>query len=304
MIVTVTLNPSVDYVVKVDELKVGSLNRTNDTAYFAGGKGINVSQVLQELDIKNTATGFVGGFSGKFVVDSLAEKGIQTKFLDVLEPTRINIKLKTGQETEINGAGPAISEEDLSSFLHSLEQYDEGDTLVLAGSIPSSLPSDLYGTLARNASAKGLKVVIDAEKALLEPALTSPLYFIKPNHHELGEYFGVEIDSIEDAIVYGKQLLSYDIENIMISMAGDGAVLLTKDASYRAEVPKGTVINSVGAGDSSVAGFLAGKERGLSIEEAFRLSVATGSATAFSQGLAAADEIDRLIPEVTIHKLK
>ncbi|MGD7042917.1 1-phosphofructokinase [Jeotgalibacillus proteolyticus] len=304
MIVTVTLNPSVDYVVRVEELKVGSLNRTEDTAYFAGGKGINVSQVLQELNIHNTATGFVGGFTGKFIVDSLAEKGIHTHFVDVQEPTRINIKLKTGQETEINGAGPAITEQNLDSFLTSLDQYGEGDTLVLAGSIPSSLPPALYGTLAKRATSRGMKVVIDAEKALLEPALHSPLYFIKPNHHELGEYFGVEINSIEDAFAYGKKLLSYDIENIMISMAGDGALLLTKEASYRAEVPKGKVKNSVGAGDSSVAGFLAGKERGLPIEEAFRLSVATGSATAFSEGLAAAGEIERLVQDVTIHTLK
>lgn len=303
MIVTVTLNPSVDYVVRVEKLELGGLNRTQDTAYFAGGKGINVSQVLQELEVNSVATGFVGGFSGSFIVDSLEQKGIQSKFVHVQDPTRINIKLKTGDETEINGAGPSIAADDLSSLLSLLEKYGEGDTLVLAGSIPSSLPSSLYGTLAEKASSRGMKVVIDAEKALLEPALSSPLYFIKPNHHELGEYFDVEVNTVEDAILYGKKLLAYDIENIMISMAGEGAVLLTKNGSYRAQVPKGVVKNSVGAGDSSVAGFLAGREKGLSIEDAFRLSVATGSATAFSEGLAIAKDIEKLVPQVTIQTL-
>lgn len=303
MIVTVTLNPSVDYVVRLNEFNMGSLNRTKDTAYFAGGKGINVSQVLHELKVASVATGFVGGFSGSFITDSLSEKGIKTNFIHVQEPTRINVKLKTGEETEINGAGPEISSESHLALIDLLDQYGEGDTLVLAGSIPSSLPSSLYGTLTQKATARGMKVVIDAEKALLEPALTSPLYFIKPNHHELGEYFGVEIATVEEAIEYGNKLLDYDIENIMISMAGDGAILLTKEASYRAQVPKGVVKNSVGAGDSSVAGFLAGKEKGLSIEEAFRLSVATGSATAFSEGLATADTIEKLISQVSIQTL-
>ncbi|TDL32997.1 1-phosphofructokinase [Jeotgalibacillus sp. S-D1] len=303
MIITVTLNPSVDYVVRINELNIGSLNRTKDTAYFAGGKGINVSQVLHELKVSSVATGFVGGFSGSFITDSLAEKGIKTNFIHVQEPTRINVKLKTGEETEINGAGPEISPESHRALIDLLDQYGAGDTLVLAGSIPSSLPSSLYGTLTMKAAERGLKVVIDAEKALLEPALSSPLYFIKPNHHELGEYFGVDITTVEEAITYGKKLLSYDIENIMISMAGDGAVLLTKEASYRAQVPKGVVKNSVGAGDSSVAGFLAGREKGLSIEEAFRLSVATGSATAFSEGLATADKIQKLVSQVSIQTL-
>lgn len=303
MIVTVTLNPSVDYVVRLNEIDVGSLNRTNDTAYFAGGKGINVSQVLHELQVPTVATGFVGGFSGGFIKDSLTAKGIQANFVEVEEPTRINIKLKTAEETEINASGPSISNDNLNSLLELLKEYGTGDTLVLAGSIPSSLASSLYGTLTKEASARGMKVVIDAEKALLEPALTSPLYFIKPNHHELGDYFGAEVKNVEDAIKYGKELLNYEISNIMVSMAAQGAVLLTKDAVYQAQVPKGVVKNSVGAGDSSVAGFLAGREKGLSIEESFRLSVATGSATAFSEGLATADEIERLRSEVMIKKL-
>jgi len=304
MIVTVTLNPSVDYVVRVEALHLGKLNRTEDTAYFAGGKGINVSQVLHELGTSSVATGFIGGFSGRFIEDSLAHKSIISKFVQVEEPTRINIKLKTQEETEINGAGPSIHENHLTALLDSLDEYGEGDTLVLAGSIPSSLSSSLYGTLTEKASSRGMKVVIDAEKALLEPALTSPLYFIKPNHHELGEYFDVVIDSVEDAVLYGQKLLDYDIENIMISMAGKGAVLITQDEIYLAEVPKGVVKNSVGAGDSSVAGFLAGKDKGLSTEEAFRLSVATGSATAFSEGLAEKQFIEELVPQVTIQKRK
>ncbi|MEW9500897.1 1-phosphofructokinase [Jeotgalibacillus marinus] len=303
MIVTVTLNPSVDYVVRLSELNIGSLNRTGDATYFAGGKGINVTQVLHELHIPSVATGFVGGFSGEFIKDSLTARGIQTNFVQIDEPTRINIKLKTRDETEVNAAGPSISTENLNALLQLVNEYGEGDTLVLAGSIPSSLSSSLYGDLTEKASSSGMKVVIDAEKALLEPALTSSLHFIKPNQHELGEYFGVEVKTVEEAILYGKKLLAYDIENIMISMAEKGAVLLTKDAIYQAQVPKGIVKNSVGSGDSSVAGFLAGREKGLSIEESFRFSVATGSATAFSEGLATADDIERLVPQVTIQSL-
>ncbi|KIL49693.1 1-phosphofructokinase [Jeotgalibacillus soli] len=303
MIVTVTLNPSVDYVVRLDSLHVGSLNRTNDASYFAGGKGINVSQVLHELQVDSAATGFIGGFSGGFIKQSLAVKGIKANFVEVDEPTRVNIKLKTGEETEINAAGPTISTAHLTSLLKQLEQYGEGDVLVLAGSIPSSVPSTLYGTLAENAAARGMKVVIDAEKSLLEPALSNPLYLIKPNHHELGEYFGVEIDTVEEAIIYGKKLLNYDIQHIMVSMAEKGAVLLTKEETLQAQVPKGTVRNSVGAGDSSVAGFLAGRTKGYSLEESFRLSVATGSATAFSEGLATSEEVELLKPHVRIQKL-
>ncbi|WP_227394525.1 1-phosphofructokinase [Jeotgalibacillus aurantiacus] len=301
MILTVTLNPSVDYVVRLDSLRQGGLNRTEDTAFFAGGKGINVSQVLKELGVHSTATGFTGGFSGQFIEQSLSEKKITADFIQVEEPSRINIKLKTDEETEINASGPAISESNIEALFELIGRYGEGDILVLAGSIPGSVPKNLYGLLAEKAHGLGMKVVIDAEKALLEPALKTSLHFIKPNHKELSGYVGEDINTIEEAVEHGRQFYSHhDIEYLMISMAEKGAVLIHKDDVYLAEPPAGKLVNSVGAGDSSVAGFLAGLKRGLTIKEAFALSMACGAATAFSEGLATINDIEHYQPLVNI----
>ncbi|PPA69689.1 1-phosphofructokinase [Jeotgalibacillus proteolyticus] len=303
MILTVTLNPSVDYVVRVDKLNEGGLNRTNDTAFFAGGKGINVSQVLKELGIHSTATGFTGGFSGHFIEQSLDDKEITADFIHVEEPSRINIKLKTEQETEINAAGPAISETDVEALFELIGRYGEGDILVLAGSIPESVPKKLYGLLAKKAHDLGMKIVIDAEKSLLEPALTTPLHFIKPNHKELSGYVGEKINTIEEAVKHGRQFYNHhDIEYLMISMAEKGAILIHRDEVYVAEPPAGNLVNSVGAGDSSVAGFLAGLERDLTINDALALSMACGASTAFSEGLATINDIQHYQPLVNIRR--
>lgn len=304
MIVTVTLNPSVDYVMKLSDLEVGGLNRSSDVQYYPGGKGINVSQVLKELGVATMATGFIGGFSGSFIKDSLEEKTIDTNFIFVEEPTRINVKLKTGEETDINGAGPVISDDKLQALISILDQYGEGDTLVLAGSIPASVPADVYGMLTEKAVSRGMKVVIDAERTQLEPTLKFPLHLIKPNHHELGGFFDVQIETVEDAVAYGKKLLEYDIEHILVSMAGEGAVLITENRILHADVPKGQLVNSVGAGDSTVAGFLAAEAKGLPLEDVFKYSIASGSATAFSEGLADRETIEHLLPQVTVKELK
>ncbi|AJD92411.1 hypothetical protein JMA_30940 [Jeotgalibacillus malaysiensis] len=304
MILTVTLNPSVDYVVRVDQFSTGHLNRTDQTAFYAGGKGINVSQVLKELDVHSTATGFTGGFSGRFIEDTLAEKQIKADFIHVEDHSRINIKLKTDEETEINAAGPVISAEKVSELIELVSRYGKGDTLVLAGSIPSSVERDLYGKLAAAAYQNEMQVVIDSEKSLLEPALKTPLTLIKPNHKELGGYIGQDIETVEDAVAHGRRFYNeHQIEYLMVSMAEDGAVLFAGDETYIATPPKGELKNSVGAGDSSVAGFLAGLEKGYSIEDTFALSMACGAATAFSEGLAVKEQIDHYLPMVQIRGL-
>lgn len=304
MILTVTLNPSVDYVVRVDQFSTGHLNRTDQTAFYAGGKGINVSQVLKELDIQSTATGFTGGFSGRFIEDTLSEKQIKADFIHVEDHSRINIKLKTDEETEINAAGPVISADKVNELIELVTHYGKGDTLVLAGSIPSSVERDLYGKLAAAAYQNEVQVVIDSEKSLLEPALNTPLTLIKPNHKELGGYIGQGIETVEDAVTYGRQFYNeHSIDYLMVSMAEHGAVLFAGDQTYIATPPKGELINSVGAGDSSVAGFLAGLEKGYSIEDTFALSMACGAATAFSEGLAVKEQIDHYLPMVQIRGL-
>ncbi|MBM7580342.1 1-phosphofructokinase [Jeotgalibacillus terrae] len=304
MILTVTLNPSVDYVVRLEKFSEGHLNRTDQTAFYAGGKGINVSQVLKELDISSTATGFTGGFSGRFIEQTLSEKKIKADFIHVEDHSRINIKLKTDDETEINAAGPVISPEKVNELISLVSRYGTGDTLVLAGSIPSSVERDLYGRLAETAHQNGMQVVIDSEKSLLEPALSTPLTLIKPNHKELGGYIGRDIHTVEEAVQHGRDFYNQnDIDYLMVSMAGDGAVLFTKDETWIATPPKGELLNSVGAGDSSVAGFLAGLEKGLSVKESFALSMACGAATAFSEGLAVKEDIDHYLPLVQIRGL-
>lgn len=304
MILTVTLNPSVDYVVRVDQFSTGQLNRTDQTAFYAGGKGINVSQVLKELDVQSTATGFTGGFSGRFIEDTLDEKQIKADFIHVEDHSRINIKLKTDEETEINAAGPLISAEKVNELIELVNRYGKGDTLVLAGSIPSSVERDLYGKLAAAAYKNDMRVVIDSEKSLLEPALMTQLTMIKPNHKELGGYIGRDIETVEEAVIHGRQFYQdHHIDYLMVSMAEHGAVLFAEDETYIATPPKGKLINSVGAGDSSVAGFLAGLEKGYSIEDTFALSMACGAATAFSEGLAVKEQIDHYLPMVQIRGL-
>lgn len=300
MIYTCTLNPSVDYVVQVQEFQLGDLNRMSFDAKYPGGKGINVSRVLKRAGVESKALGFIGGFTGSFVEGVLREEGISANFIHVNGDSRINIKLKTETETEINGQGPEITNDQFGQLVKQIEGLENSDILVLAGSIPSSLPSDLYIKLSKLAKNQGAKVVVDVSGKVLLDIVEQKPFFIKPNHHELGELFDTTIETPEEAIPYGQRLLELGAENVAISMAEKGALLVTKDAVYQASVPKGTVKNSVGAGDSLVAGFLAAWLQKSDIVEAFRTGVASGSATAFSLELCTQEDVLRLIPEVEI----
>ncbi|MCY8522872.1 1-phosphofructokinase [Bacillus atrophaeus] len=303
MIYTVTLNPSVDYIVHVEDFIVGGLNRSKYDTKYPGGKGINVSRLLNRHHVPSKALGFVGGFTGEYIKSFLKQEKLETAFSEVKEDTRINVKLKTGDETEINGQGPSITNEDFNTFLEQFSTLKEEDIVVLAGSIPSSLPQDTYEKIAKACQKQGARVVLDISgEALTKAADMKPL-LMKPNHHELGEMFNTTIETVEQAVPYGKKLVEQGAEHVIVSMAGDGALLFTKDAVFFANVPKGKLVNSVGAGDSVVAGFLAGVSKQLPLEEAFRLGVTSGSATAFSEELGTEEFVQQLLPEVQVTRL-
>ncbi|MCY7494337.1 1-phosphofructokinase [Bacillus safensis] len=303
MIYTVTLNPSVDYIVHVEDFAVGDLNRSTYDQKYPGGKGINVSRLLKRHGVESKALGFIGGFTGKYIQDFLQNEQLQTAFHEVSEDTRINVKLKTGEETEINGLGPSITEAQFESFLSQFSSLTEGDVVVLAGSIPSSLPHNTYERIAEVCKEQGVRVVLDISGEALKKAADMKPFLMKPNHHELGEMFETSISSAEEAIPYGKKLLEQGAEHVIVSMAGDGALLFSKEGIYQSNVPKGTLVNSVGAGDSVVAGFLAGVSKGLSIEGSFKLGVTSGSATAFSEELGTKELVDTLLPQVKVTRI-
>ena len=297
MIYTVTFNPSLDYIVTVENFTCGIVNRTKDETIFPGGKGINVSMVLKNLGHESTALGFFAGFTGREIQRLLEEKGIETDFISVDKGiSRINVKLRSDEESEINGQGPAISREDIAKLYEKLDALKDGDILVLAGSIPDVMPDSMYMDIMKYLQEKKLKIVVDATRDLLVNVLQYHPFLIKPNNHELGEIFGVTIESKEDVITYAKKLQQKGASNVLVSMAGDGAVLVAEDGSiFKAEAPKGKVVNSVGAGDSMVAGFLAGYLENGSYAAAFRMGVCTGSASAFSEELATRAEVTALL---------
>ncbi len=297
MIYTVTFNPSLDYVVTVDGFTGGIVNRTREEMIFPGGKGINVSMVLQNLGYESTALGFLAGFTGRELERLLAQKGIVTDFITVQEGmSRINVKLRSEQETEINGQGPVIAERDIEKLYEKLDALRDGDILVLAGSIPGGMPDSIYGDIMKRMQDKEVKLVVDATKDLLVNVLPYHPFLVKPNNHELGELFGVVLEEKEAVTVYAGKLQEMGARNVLVSMAGEGAVLVTENGSVlRADAPKGTVVNSVGAGDSMVAGFLAGYAQSGSYEEAFRMGICTGSASAFSEGLATKEMVSELL---------
>lgn len=297
MIYTVTFNPALDYVVKLDKVVLGQVNRTDEEAVFYGGKGINVSIVLHNLGIESKALGFVAGFTGQEIESGVRKMGIVADFIHLKEGTsRINVKIKAEEETEINSQGPYISEEELAALYGKLDQLCDGDILVLAGAIPSTLPSDVYEKIMKRVSGKHIDVVVDATKELLLNVLTYQPFLIKPNNHELGELFGVELTSEEDIEVYARKLQDRGARNVLISMAGDGAILVTEHGqSYKIGVPSGKVVNSVGAGDSMVAGFVASYSKEQDYQKALLYGTATGSATAFSEGLAEREKVEELL---------
>lgn len=299
MIYTVTFNPSLDYVIQVDKLMPGEINRTTHEAVYPGGKGNNVSVILSNLGHSSKALGFTAGFTGEALENMLKEFGCDTAFIRLPEgSTRINVKINAGEETEINGQGPVITEEAQSALFEQLDALKEEDILVLAGSIPNTLPSDIYERILEHLQGRGIHFVVDATKDLLLKVLKYHPFLIKPNNHELGEMFGVTLKTRDEIVAYAKKLQEMGAENVLVSMAGDGAILLTEDGIiYKAKPPKGKVLNSVGAGDSMVAGFLTGYLNTGDYEKAFRLGVVTGSATAFQYWLATKEDIVALMED-------
>lgn len=299
MVYTVTFNPAIDYVVYADEMQVGSVNRSHREEIYFGGKGINVSIVLSELGITSKALGFVAGFTGKAIEDGVRKMGVETDFVHLDSGfSRINVKIKSNDETELNGQGPKISDMAISALYEKLDRIEDGDTLVLAGSIPNSLPSDIYEKILESLSEKNIRVVVDATKELLMNVLKYKPFLIKPNNHELGEMFSVTLTSEEDIIKYAKKLREMGAVNVLVSMAGDGAILVDEYGKvHKCGTCKGIVKNSVGAGDSMVAGFLAGLEKG-DYEYALKFGTASGGATAFSDGLAEKEDVYRLLEQL------
>lgn len=299
MIYTVTFNPAIDYIVHTGTMQVGQVNRSQGEELYFGGKGINVSFVLHELGLPSRALGFVAGFTGAAIEAGIQEQGIATDFVHLDSGfSRINVKIKSGEETELNGQGPNISEAAVAELFEKLNQLQDGDVLILAGSIPNTMPADSYEKILAHLSDKKIKVVVDATKDLLLKVLPYHPFLIKPNNHELGELFGVTLHSIEEIATYAKKLQEMGAQNVLISMAGDGALLIDETGKQHVcGVCKGTVKNSVGAGDSMVAGFVAGSMHG-DYEAALKLGTAAGGATAFSEGLAQRAEIERLLQQL------
>lgn len=297
MIYTVTFNPSLDYIVNVDHFKTGVVNRITKEIIYPGGKGINVSIVLQNMGLPTTALGFTAGYTGNEIIRLLKEQGVNSKFINVKEGnSRINLKMRSDEETEINGQGPKITEENIKELYAMLDELQKGDILVLAGSIPDTLPQSMYMDIMKYLEGKEIDIVVDATRKLLMNVLPYKPFLIKPNNHELGEIFGVTLTDKDEIITYAKKLQEQGARNVLISMAGDGAVLVAENGeTYKAESPVGKLVNSVGAGDSMVAGFITGYlETGL-YKEALRRGLCTGSASAFSEELATKAEVEELI---------
>ena len=301
MIYTVTFNPSLDYIIRLDKFVAGEINRVNYEQVLGGGKGINVSIVLGNLGHKSTAMGFLAGFTGEEIKRQLREFNSYDDFIQLDEGfSRINVKAKADVETEINGQGPKITEEKRNELFKKFEKLGDGDTFVIAGSIPNTLPDDMYEQTLSHLKNPNIRIVVDAEKGLLLKVLKFRPWLIKPNNHELGDMFGVKLTSDTEIIEHAKKLQEKGAQNVLISMAGDGAILVTADGkSYKAPAPKGTLVNSIGAGDSMVAGFIAGySESNGDYVKAFHMGIAAGSASAFSEDLATRPEVENLLKNI------
>ena len=296
MVYTVTFNPALDYVMNVEKLSTDDINRTESEELYYGGKGINVSAILSRLNIPTVALGFTAGFTGKKLKDMLDDDGIKNDFTELNSGfTRINVKVKFGKELDINANGPEITAEKIKELFLKLKKLNDGDYLVLAGSVPASLPDDLYSKILEELSGKNINIVVDTTGNQLLNVLKYKPFLIKPNHHELGEIFGQEMDTTEKITEYAKKLQEMGAVNVLVSRGGDGAVLVDGNGTvHPAAAVEGTLVNSVGCGDSMVAGFIAGYITNKSYSEALKLSVASSAATAFSKELAKADEIYKI----------
>ena len=298
LIYTVTLNPALDYVLKVNKLSFNDINRADETELFFGGKGINVSAVLNELECDNIALGFVGGFSGNKLEKMLEKANIKTDFVHINDETRINVKIRYGNELDINAEGPEISEEDIEELMKKLERIEEGDFLVLAGSVPKNLPSDIYERIMQKLSNGGINFVVDAEGELLLNSLKYKPFLIKPNHHELGALFKASANK-DEVINNARKLKEAGAKNVLVSLAENGAVLLDEtNTVHNIKNAKGELVNSVGCGDSMIAGFIAGYIKTGDYSYALKLGTACGNATAYSDKLAGINEINELIQKL------
>lgn len=297
MICTVTFNPSLDYIVRVDDMRLGVINRTTYEQVLPGGKGINVSIVLGNLGHASRALGFLAGFTGTEIARRVSEAGVSADFIEVAEGmSRINAKIKSNEETELNGQGPRITEENIEQLYAKLDVLGEGDTLVISGSVPNTLPGDMYERIMARLDGRGVRIVVDAERDLLTRVLPYKPFLVKPNNIELGDIYGVTLKTRDEVVPYAKRMQEAGAQNVLVSMAGEGGVLVSADGQvFQSPAAKGTVVNSVGAGDSSVAGFLAGLMETGSYETAFRMALASGSASAFSDHLATRPEVEALM---------
>lgn len=297
MIYTVTFNPSLDYNISVENFKPGEVNRTTEEMICEGGKGLNVSVVLKNLGVESTALGFLAGFTGNEIKRLVKRRGIASDFIEVEEGlSRINIKIHAKEESEINAKGPKIEDKHLQKLYRKFDTLQDGDILVLSGSVLPGMSEMVYKDIMEYLEKKNIKIAVDATKQLLTNILPYHPFVIKPNHHELGELFGVEIKNKKDAVTYAKKLREMGAQNVIVSMGGKGAVFISEDGSaYESNAPKGKVVNTVGAGDSMLAGFLAGYIKTGDYKESFKLGICAGSASAFSKKLAEKAEIEMLL---------
>ena len=300
MIYTITFNPALDYISQVENFKIGKINRTKTEKILPGGKGLNVSTVLKNLGIESTALGFIAGFTGEELKRSIEEKEIKTDFIKVEKGiTRINVKISSNEETALNGNGPEITEEDINKLLEKIQKITEEDMVILAGNIPRCINNDIYEIICKTLERNNVTFVVDATKELLMNVLKYKPFLIKPNKEELEETFKEKIETKEEIIVHAKKLQQIGAQNVLISLGGEGAILVTTEGKeYYSKAPKGKVLNTVGAGDSMVAGFIAGYEQSGDFEQAFKMGIATGSASSFSMNLATAEEVANLLKEI------
>ena len=299
MIYTVTFSPAIDYVVDLNHLELGAINRTVKESYLPGGKGINVSIVLANLGTPSVATGFLAGFTGDYIASELEKMGVSSRFIEVEGKTRINVKIRGGVETAINGQGPNIPKEKVEELIAMLEKMGKDDLLVISGTVPSTLPDDIYEKILDRVKDSGATFIVDATKDILLNTLKYEPLLVKPNQEELEEMFHVEIHNDEELIANARKLLDLGAQNVIVSLGGDGALLVGKRGECEhLPAPKGQVVNTVGAGDSLVAGFIDEYVRSHSIPKAFRQGIATGSASAFSEGLATKGEVEALLAKM------